>query len=255
MDKKGVAESRKADWPDGGRSTRVKSAKRREAILEGGAAQGSVGAAEPAAWQQEGAPPYLQARRGGSSRIARVSEDLAYGQIVIVAARWVLVLAALVLSLWLPGTLGELRLELTVILVLAVANFYLHAQLLMHRPAVDGVAYLASAADLTFVTLLVAAHGGLRSDLYIFYFPAVVALSVAFSGRMTVLYAGAAATAYALIGGATLHTDADGQALVTRLVMIAAVAVCGHLYWRIEGDRRRGAAAVRRDLLAELDEE
>ena len=80
-------------------------------------------------------------------------------------------------------------------------------------------------------------------------------LSVAFSGGMTFLYAGAAAMAYALIGAATLHTDADAQALATRLVMIAAVAVCGHLYWRIEGDRRRGIAEARRDLLAELDEE
>lgn len=38
--------------------------------------------------------------------------DLADGQYVIVTARWILVTAGLLLALWLPGSLAELRLRI-----------------------------------------------------------------------------------------------------------------------------------------------
>ena len=186
------------------------------------------------------AQPSQPARR---RPVGSVSEDLAHGQAVIVTARWILVVSGLVLSLWLPGTLSELRMELAVLLVLAVANFYLQAQLLMRRPAVDAVAYLASAADITFITVLVAAQGGFQSSIFIFYYPAVLALSIAFSTPMTTLYAGSALTLYWLVGVWGIRSEGDAQTLTVRLLMIAAVAVCGNVYWRIEGNRRREAAA------------
>lgn len=174
------------------------------------------------------------------------SEDLAHGQFVIVAARWVLVLAGLVLTLWLPGTLEELRVQIMTLLLLAVVNFYLHAQLLMRRPAADIVAYLASAADLIVVTLLVM-QGGAGSNLYIFYFPAIVALSVAFPTEMVVSYAGTTMLVYASVYLYNLDvqpTDVESQYLVARLLVIAAVAVCGNVYWRIEHRRRDGIRGV-----------
>ena len=66
-------------------------------------------------------------------KAAERSEDLAQGQIVIVSARWILVIAGLVLTLWAPDKIGTLRIQLMVLLILAVANFYLHAQLLMRK--------------------------------------------------------------------------------------------------------------------------
>jgi hypothetical protein len=170
-------------------------------------------------------------------------DDLASGQVVIIAARWILALTGLLLALWSPESVGELRVQILVILFLAVANFYLQAQVLRRRPVLEPVAYAASAADLAIITLLVIANGGFRSDLYVFYFPALLAISVTFATTMTLAFAGGAMALYALVGLVSLGVDGEAglQALLTRLLMLAAVAVCGNAYWRIEGERRRAA--------------
>ena len=108
-------------------------------------------------------------------------EDLMYGQSVIVSARWILVVSGLFLALWNPGPMSELRVQILFILLLAVANFYLQAQLLMQKPANSGVVYFASAADLAVISVMVILGGGFESNVYVFYFPALLALSVAFS--------------------------------------------------------------------------
>jgi hypothetical protein len=68
------------------------------------------------------------------------SDDLAHGQVVIVAARWILVGSGILLALWSPGSLAELRLQIAVLLVLAAGNFYLHTRVLMGQPVSTGVA-------------------------------------------------------------------------------------------------------------------
>jgi hypothetical protein len=173
--------------------------------------------------------------------------------VVIIAARWILALAGLLLALWNPGSVGELRVQILVILILAVSNFYLHAQVLRRQPILDMVAYGASAADLAVVTLLVVANGGFESDLYIFYFPAILALSVAFPTVMTLAFAGGAIALYVPVALLSPGTASESglQALLVRVLMLAAVAVCGNTYWRIEGERRRAAAEAQAALAAQ----
>lgn len=166
------------------------------------------------------------------------AEDLVFGQGVIVTARWILVLAGLFLALWNPASLIELRVEILVVLVLAVVNFYLHVHLIVKRATVEAVVLAASAVDLLVVTLLIVVQGGLDSHLYIFYFPAILGLSVAFPTALTLAYAGGAALAYGSIGLFTASSQADIQSVVSRVLMLAAIAACGNLYWRIEHDRR-----------------
>lgn len=184
---------------------------------------------------------------------AASSDDIAFGQYVIVTARWILVAAGLIFALWNPESINALRIEIVVILLLAVGNFYLHAQLLMRRPAVDSVAYLASAGDITVITLLILSQGGFASDLYIFYFPALLALAVAFGRFATMVYGTVTVLVYGLIAASTAPAD-SAQVIVTRLLMLAAVAICGSMYWRIERTRREAAAEAQRSLLAQLGE-
>ncbi len=169
------------------------------------------------------------------------SEDLAYGQIVIATARWILVLTGLLLALWNPIAIAQLRIQILVILLLAVANFYLHAQLLKRRPMLEIVAYGAAAADVAVISTLVASQGTFDSGLFIFYFPAILAFSVAFPTAMTALFATGTVGTYALIGLADIgiaEAQSEIQVLLTRLLMLAAVAVCGNLYWHVEARRR-----------------
>jgi hypothetical protein len=169
------------------------------------------------------------------------------GQIVIVVARWILVLAGLMLAIWNPAPVGELRLQLLVLLGLAVANFFLHAQLLMRRPVQDAVVYAASAADLAVITTLILSQHGFASDLYIFYFVALLAFSITFPTRETAIFAGVTGAIYTAIGLVSLDTSAarwygtpddNLLALVARVLMLAAAAFCGNLYWRQERERR-----------------
>ncbi|MFQ5941965.1 MAG: hypothetical protein ACE5JF_00250 [Anaerolineales bacterium] len=192
----------------------------------------------------------------GRLRIAAQDpEDLMYGQSVIVSARWILVISGLFLALWNPGPMSELRIQILFILLLAVANFYLQAQLLMRKPANSGVVYFASAADLVVVSVMIILGGGFESNIYVFYFPAMLALSVAFSPAATLLFAGGAASFYAFISlGSALFGDIDFQVLIARLIMMTAVAVCGQIYWRIERDRRGAAVKARKRLIAQLRE-
>ncbi|MBC8077343.1 MAG: hypothetical protein H7Y32_14810 [Chloroflexales bacterium] len=175
---------------------------------------------------------------------------MASGQIVIITARWVLVLAGLLLTLWQPGTVAELRVHIVALLLLAVGNFYLHAQVLMRRPLAELTVYAASVADIVVITLLAFSQGGAASGIYIFYFPAIMAFSVAFPGVVTGGFVAAVLLLYGTLYGASMVGSQSPETGIARLLMIAAVATCGYLYWRIEAGRRKGIAATLDTLLA-----
>jgi hypothetical protein len=179
------------------------------------------------------------------------SEDLFYGQTVIVWARWILIGTGLVLSFWSPKELSVLQIQLAVLIALAFGNFYLHVQLLRGHPSIDLVAYGASAADLTVVTILVVLQQGFASPVFIFYFAAVLGFSVSFPTLLTAIYASAAIVVYGIVCLATADA-ADYPAVFTRLLMIAAVAVCGNLFARNETQRRAEAVRVHAEMLAEM---
>lgn len=181
----------------------------------------------------------------------RLADHLADGQIVIIGARWLLVLAGLLLTLWSPGpdAMHDIRLRVPVLLLLAGGNFYLHAQLLMRRPVAPSLVYVVSAADMVVITLLLLSQGGFDAPLYIFYFPALLALSVAFSTPMVIGFTGIMLGMYATISLPGALNSADGlPVLIMRLLMLVAVAVCGQLYSRVEA-RRRSATSDAFDVL------
>ncbi|MDP9071156.1 MAG: hypothetical protein M3N68_07700, partial [Actinomycetota bacterium] len=63
----------------------------------------------------------------------------------------------------------------------------------------------------------------------------------AFPTAMTALFATGTVGTYALIGLADIgiaEAQSEIQVLLTRLLMLAAVAFCGNLYWRVEARRR-----------------
>jgi len=166
--------------------------------------------------------------------------DLDHGQVVIIMARWLLIVVGLFLLIVKPTSdVTELRLQITLILLLGLVNFFLHAQLLKHRPVPAALAYIASAFDLVVITILVLSQGG-DSPLFVLYFPALLALSVAFEPFVTIVYAIATAGVYGIIAADALPARVDaGPIVITRVLMLGAVAFCGGLYWYVERGRRR----------------
>jgi hypothetical protein len=181
------------------------------------------------------------------------SDDLVFGQTVLVWARWILIGTGLVLSFWTPTDLLTLQVQLAAIIVLAFGNFYLHVQLLRGRPAIDNVVYLASIGDICVVTALVIVQGGYASPVFIFYFAAVVGISVAFPTLLTAAYTAVVIGVYGTICLATAPSD-ELPAVFIRLLMIAAIAVCGNLFARSESHRRQDAIRIHQELLDEAAE-
>jgi len=192
-----------------------------------------------------------QPERGLSSFAGGVrSEDLAYGQTVLVWARWILIGTGLLLSFWSPHDLLTLQVQLAAIIALAFGNFYLHVQLLRGEPAIDNIVYGASLADIAVVTALVIATTGYPSPVFIFYFAAIVGISVAFPTSLTATYTAIVICVYGVICLFSATPD-DYPAIFTRLLMIAAVAVCGNMFARSESRRRADAIRIHQELLDE----
>ena len=122
--------------------------------------------------------------------------------------------------------------------------------MLMRKPVLAPVVYAASAADIVAISLIVIAGDGYLSPLFVFYLPAVLAISVAFRTEAVVAFTGAAILIYWIIS-ASAFAGVDGVAVATRMVVIAGVAVCGNAYWRIERDRRRAAAEMNPSVAAD----
>lgn len=175
-------------------------------------------------------------------------EDLAFGQPVIVAVRWIMIISALILAVWNVESMQDLRLQIVAILLLAITNFYLQAQLLMKRPLSKHVVYAASAVDIFLITILVMFQGGYWSSIYIFYLPAIAAFAVAFPRGLTTVYTLIVVLLYGMICLATGGSQMD--VTVTRLLMITGVAFCGSLYLQLE-HQRQAEAEDREEMLME----
>lgn len=174
-------------------------------------------------------------------------EDLSLGQSVIVAARWLLVAAGLALALVAPVSPELLRAQVAFVLLLAVCNFGLQAQILRRQPTLAAVAYAASAADIAIITALVAVNGGFASGLYVFYFPAILALAVAFPPGITVAYVAVTIVLYLTVAARGTPSGGEEQLLIRCLVLVA-MAVCGTVYSAIEASRRRGDLGLSRPI-------
>lgn len=170
---------------------------------------------------------------------ATSDQDLAYGQPVIVAVRWLMIISGLILAIWNVTDLNELRISLIVIFLLAITNFYLQAQLLMKKQVIKPVVYASSAVDLILISFLVASQGGYESSIYVYYLPAIAAFSVAFPRWLTALYTIFLVVVYWLI--CTLTPGSEQMIVFIRMLMIIAVAFCGSLFLAIERTRRQEA--------------
>jgi hypothetical protein len=173
---------------------------------------------------------------------AEAQADLDHGRVVIIMARWLLIVVGLFLLILKPTSdLAELRLQIALILLLGLVNFFLHAQMLRRRPVSRIVAYGASLFDLVVVTILVLSQHS-DSPTFVLYFPALVALSVAFEPLVAFGFTLANAGFYGVIAAHEMPAAIDAAPIVlTRVLMLAAVAFCAGVYWYLERNRRRRA--------------
>ena len=178
----------------------------------------------------------------------RPSEPTA--QLVIVIARWALVLVGLVLALNDPGDVVELQFTIVALFALAVVNFFVHANILMGKPTQREYLYAATVGDLTAITTILALTDG--GSAWVFYFPALLAYGLALPRRAAVAALLAAGTAFTAVAFST-SLVMDEYHLVTIMMLVAVVSLAT-VYREIESNRLRPTVSheVAADVLPEL---
>lgn len=175
------------------------------------------------------------------------AEDIFFGQIVIIWARWFLIFTGIILILWTTSEASQLVRTILPILGLMVMNFFLHGRYLAEKPANQNLLLITSLLDLAIITIVVYfwEPGGLENQFFIFYYPIVLAVSFVFPRPLAVGYTVLALVAYAgasAVADVSVLTDVVNQKLlIHRLVTIAAMGGLGTFYWRIQRDRRRAS--------------
>jgi hypothetical protein len=179
------------------------------------------------------------------------AEDVFFGQVVMIWARWFLIAAGSVFFLWTARDTTELALGVLPIVALMAVNFYLHGRYFLERPSSPLMITTASVADALLVSAIVlvwhSAAGvgtGLASPFFVLYYPVLLAFAFVLPRRLTTIFTGATAAAYVAICAPDVQSLTDAKTLVLRLVTMAAMGGLGTFYWRIQRSRRRGSVEV-----------
>jgi hypothetical protein len=173
-------------------------------------------------------------------------QDVWYGQVVTIVARWFLIAAGVLLTLWRAEDINDVTTPIYLLLGLIAMNFVLHGRFLTGSPMRREVVLASCLVDALIITLVIAssswkAQSGVDNAFYIFYYPVVLGFALVFPWRLSFLFALEVMGAYAaliLLPSPNLEVG-DYEALVARLVTIGSTAVLGNMYWRIQRQWRR----------------
>jgi hypothetical protein len=179
--------------------------------------------------------------------------ELRRGEIILVSARWILIVVGLLLALNAPDSLLDLQVSIAAILTMAVVNFVLHTNILNTKPAATTTLYIASLGDIAVISAIIAITSGFSSFAFVFFYPAIMGYSLVFPLRITAYFTVAMGALYSAILLTTSHdvfaADPDGSyaVLVTRLMTFAAVMVVANMYRLVERQRLQDEASPASD--------
>jgi len=191
--------------------------------------------------------------------LEEAKEDLFYGQIVIIVARWFLIAVGLTLAVWSAGSAGDLAAPVAFMVALLFVNFFIHGRYLMSQPLNATLVYASVVVDLLVILGIVlvgtsALGRGLANPFFVFLYAELLALGLVFQQKSSLAFAAIALLAYAgvviLVSQPSPISDFETtKDLLRRLVTLATTAGLGAYYWRIQRGRRQDIVASRAELL------
>ena len=174
------------------------------------------------------------------------AEDIFFGQIVIIWARWFVIAAGFIYVLWQASDTSQLSKAIMPLILVMAVNFFVHGRFLMEKPINQTLLLALSFVDLLVVTVVILMgtnQVGINSQLFIFYYPFLVAFAFVFPQTMTGIYTIVALLAYLIvclvIDPSLVNNGPAFETLVMRLITMAAVGGLGTYYWRIQRNRRQ----------------
>ena len=182
------------------------------------------------------------------------AEDIFFGQVVMIWARWFLIAGGTIFFLWTAQKSTEVALGVLPIVALMALNFYLHGRYLLERPSNVLQITTASAIDVSLVSAIVLMwHSsgpvpltGLASPFFVFYYPVLLAFAFVMPRRLTLIFTVSTAAVYTAICLPDLTSITSVKVLVLRLATLAAMGGIGTFYWRIQRSRRHVGLGVAR---------
>ncbi|NCF67506.1 MAG: hypothetical protein GWP61_16195 [Chloroflexi bacterium] len=193
----------------------------------------------------------MQSQRNSAQETA---EDIFFGQLVIIYARWFVIVAMVILALWSTSSVAQLVGAVIFIVPLMAINFFVHGRYLMEKPVNKMLLTILSAVDILIITLLIFLwpnENGLLSQFYIFYYPLILAFAFVSVARNSIMY-----TVFTLVLYTAACTIIDAplvlesvwlERLTIRLITMAAMGLLGAYYWRIQRSRLRAATGLELD--------
>jgi hypothetical protein len=177
------------------------------------------------------------------------AEDVFFGQAVIIAARYFLIVGLLTVQLSTLTSSALMALAVVPVVAFLAINFFLHARYLMERPANLGLIVVTSVIDLALVTAIVTfgpGMTGIASPFFVLYYPLVLAFAFVVPRRIEIGYTALAVVLHAvsvlLVDPSILGDMVELKRLVLRLITLAACGGIANYYWRMLRARRRAAA-------------
>jgi signal transduction histidine kinase len=172
---------------------------------------------------------------------------------VLVVVRWVLLVALLVVVDYQPfdDTRGFVAVGSLIVVALAL-NLFLQWRLIAHREIQLWVPLAVGAYDAAAITAGIAVIDGFDNTLYVLYYPALMAFTALFPGRIGLTYSAVIVSAYALLSIAFYErfdtaSSADWRELGVRLTTMGAAALLSYLLVKVERQRRLRAVAAEAD--------
>lgn len=187
-------------------------------------------------------------REMSKAEITEAQQDVFYGQIVFIWARWIIIVSTLFLILRNARSVADIQIPMIPLVLLIAANFFVHGRFVMRRPANAILLTIATTIDFVFITviILLGAGGstGIANPFFVLYYPVLLAYSLVFRRRRTLRMASILIIVYLLIclliPPRVSIANEDEKVLAVRIVMLLVTALLGTMYWRIQRRRRRG---------------
>lgn len=127
------------------------------------------------------------------------AEDVFFGQVVTIWARWFLIAAGVLLTLWVTQDPGQLAVTIVPVVVLVAVNFYLHGRYITERPANSKLVMAVGIVDLAVITAAVLVWPGGKgffSPFYVLYFPVLLSFAFVMPRKVTIAFTAVALAAY-----------------------------------------------------------
>jgi hypothetical protein len=179
------------------------------------------------------------------------AEDIFFGQITIIWARWFLIAAGAIIALLSTIDMFQLTIAILTVIVLMSINFAMHGRYLTGKPANMFLLLATNLTDALIITFLVFAWNGasgLNNHFFVLYYPMLFTFALVFPPTIAILYTVLILILYTTACLVTtdpqlIFSIAGFELLVMRLITLGAMGGLGTYYYRRQREALRKLTA------------